>query len=98
MPAIHDAPWLDGRVIALVGAGGKTSLAWRITRRLLARIAWLVSKTADGPLYLGLALVLASSGQEPRAVEAGVFSRQRIGECSRVSVPLIAACRSHLRR
>ena len=37
MPAIHDAPWLDGRVIALVGAGGKTSLAWRITRRLLAR-------------------------------------------------------------
>ena len=35
MPAIHDAPWLDGRVIALVGAGGKTSLAWRITRRLL---------------------------------------------------------------
>lgn len=35
MPAIHDAPWLDGRVIALVGAGGKTSLTWRITRRLL---------------------------------------------------------------
>lgn len=35
MPAHHDAPWLDGRVIALVGAGGKTSLAWRITRRLL---------------------------------------------------------------
>jgi probable selenium-dependent hydroxylase accessory protein YqeC len=30
-------PWSDGRVIALVGAGGKTSLAWRITRRLLAR-------------------------------------------------------------
>jgi len=38
----------------------------RKTRRLLARIAWLVSKTADGPLYLGLALVLASSGQEPQ--------------------------------
>lgn len=37
MPAIHDAPWLDGRVIALVGAGGKTSLAWRITRQILAR-------------------------------------------------------------
>lgn len=37
MPAIHDAPWLDARVIALVGAGGKTSLAWRITRQLLAR-------------------------------------------------------------
>ena len=32
-----DEPWSDGRVIALVGAGGKTSLAWRITRRLLAR-------------------------------------------------------------
>ena len=37
MPAIHDAPWLDGRVIALVGAGGKTSLTWRITRQILAR-------------------------------------------------------------
>ncbi len=30
-------PWSDGRVIALVGAGGKTSLAWRITRILLTR-------------------------------------------------------------
>ena len=28
-------PWSDRRVIALVGAGGKTSLAWRITRQLL---------------------------------------------------------------
>ncbi len=35
MPALRDPPWLDGRVIALVGAGGKTSLAWRITRQLL---------------------------------------------------------------
>ncbi len=45
MPAIHDAPWLDGRVIALVGAGGKTSLAWRITRQMLARGARVVFTT-----------------------------------------------------
>ncbi|MEO6062846.1 MAG: selenium cofactor biosynthesis protein YqeC [Thermoflexales bacterium] len=30
-------PWSNGRVIALVGAGGKTSLGWWITRRMLTR-------------------------------------------------------------
>lgn len=38
-------PWSDARVIALVGAGGKTSLAWRITRQMLARGARVVFTT-----------------------------------------------------
>ena len=36
MIAAVGEPWSDGRVIAIVGAGGKTSLAWRITRQILA--------------------------------------------------------------
>lgn len=41
-------------------------VAERKTRNTLARIARLISKSADGPLYLALALILASTGQEPQ--------------------------------
>lgn len=38
----------------------------RKTRHTLARVARLVSRTADGPLYLALMLILAYAGQEPQ--------------------------------
>ena len=38
----------------------------RKTHHTLVRVARLVSRTADGPLYLALALVLAYAAQEPQ--------------------------------
>jgi len=38
----------------------------RKTRHTLVRVARLVSRSADGPLYLALAMVLAYAGQEPQ--------------------------------
>ncbi|MBK8835118.1 MAG: putative selenium-dependent hydroxylase accessory protein YqeC [Anaerolineae bacterium] len=69
MPAIHDAPWLDGRVIALVGAGGKTSLAWRITRQLLARDERVLFTTTTHCL-LPAAGAFDVNVVEPRAEDA----------------------------
>jgi probable selenium-dependent hydroxylase accessory protein YqeC len=68
-------PWSDGRVIALVGAGGKTSLAWRITRQMLARGARVVFTTtthclmpAEGAFDLTVI--------EPKAARAAAALRQ----------------------
>jgi undecaprenyl-diphosphatase len=57
------------RVIETIHSYDVSVFLWvteRKTRNLLVRAAWLISKTADGPLYLALALILASAGQEPQ--------------------------------
>jgi undecaprenyl-diphosphatase len=55
MQSIHQA---DVHVFLWVAA--------RKTRHTLARVARVISKTADGPLYLMMAVVLQQAGTEPQ--------------------------------